>query len=205
MPVFILIRHGENDYVKKGRLAGRLAGVHLNEDGCKQAQVLAEKLIDAQIKAIFSSPLERAIETANPIGEILGLQVEVRQALSEVDFGEWQGKSLRGLRRLKDWKTVQNAPSRTRFPGGESFAEAQHRICQELDRLASEYQPQDRLVCVSHGDMIRLAVAHFIGLPLDLFQRLHIDTASITALWIGDGSSRLLSMNYEISFTLPKI
>jgi probable phosphoglycerate mutase len=205
MPIFLLIRHGENDYMKKGRLAGRLAGVHLNKDGCTQVRALAERLRDAQIKAVFSSPLDRAMETANPIAEILGLQVEVRPALSEVDFGEWQGKSIRGLRRLKLWKTVQFTPSRARFPGGESFAEAQYRICKELDALAGEFEPKDRLVCVSHGDVIKLAVAHFIGLPLDLFQRLHIAPASITTLSVGEGSSCLLNLNYEFSFTLPKI
>jgi probable phosphoglycerate mutase len=204
MPVFLLIRHGENDYVKTGRLAGRIPGIHLNERGREQAQSLADKLAGSSVKAIYSSPLERALETAEPIAIALHQEIIIRPNLIEMDIGDWQQKKLKGLSRLKIWKTVQEAPSRMHFPNGESFAEAQFRISQELDTLASQHDPKDILVCVSHSDPIKLAVAHYLGLPLDLFQRLHVAPASITAIQIGEAGSHLLTLNYDLSFNLPK-
>ena len=205
MPVILLVRHGENDYVKKGRLAGRLPGVHLNKKGRGQAQALAEKLAAAPVKAIYSSPLERAVETAEPIAKALNLAVELRPGLIEVDVGEWQDQKVKGLSRQKLWKIVQGAPSRMKFPGGESFSDAQHRICQDLETLASQHEAKDLVVCVTHSDVIKLAVAYFIGMPLDSFQRLHVSPASITALALGEGPAHLLTLNYEISFSLSKV
>lgn len=204
MTTLLLIRHGENDYVKKGRLAGRMPGVHLNEKGHKQAQALAGKLAGSPIKAVYSSPLERAVETAQPIAQALELSVIQRPGLLEVDFGDWQDQTLKSLRRLKLWKSVIFSPSRTTFPKGESFYKAQYRIVQEISQMLAEHDEKDWVVCVSHGDMIKLAVAYFIGLPLDMFQRFHIAPASITALSLNEMSSHLLTLNYDISFTLPK-
>lgn len=203
MPVILLVRHGENEYVKKGRLAGRLPGVHLNENGRKQAQTLAEKLGAAPIAAIYSSPLERAVETAQPLAQVCGLEIALRPGLMEMDYGGWTDQKLKGLSRLKEWKLVQGAPSRFRFPEGERFGDAQQRIAADLEELAGLHTPKDLIVCVSHADPIKLAVAYFIGLPLDLFQRLHVSPASVTALALGEGGGHLLSLNYEFSFTLP--
>jgi probable phosphoglycerate mutase len=204
MPIFLLIRHAENEYVKEGRLAGRIPGVHLNENGRAQALAVAEKLSSAPVKAVYSSPLERTMETAQPIADALNLEVEIRTGLNEVDFGEWQGKTLKSLYRRKLWKVVQGAPSQMRFPGGESFAEAQLRFCQELEKLAQEHKPKDMLVCVSHSDMIKLAVAYYIGLHLDLFQRLHVSPSSITAINVNEMGGHLLSLNYDLNFFFSK-
>lgn len=204
MPAILLIRHAENDYVKKGRLAGRSPGVHLNQKGREQAQALAEKLRGAPIKALYSSPLERTMETAEPIARALDLQVIPCEDFLEVDFGDWQGKSLKGLRRLKLWKTVQHSPATTRFPGGESFAEAQFRACRALERIAGQYEEKDLIACVSHGDLIKLTVAYYLGLPLDLFQRLFIAPASFTVLALSPAGSFLVTLNYDLSFTFSK-
>ena len=204
MAVILFVRHGENEYVKKGRLAGRLSGVHLNKKGRAQADAVADLLKEMPIKAVYSSPLERTMETAQPIAKQLGLEIIPRQGLIEVDFGEWQDKKIKGLSRLKVWKIVQHSPSRMRFPEGEAFYQAQHRVVKELDELSRLYDERDVVVCVSHSDTIKLAVAFYIGLPLDSFQRLHISPASITALLIADTGSRLMKLNYESSFTLPK-
>lgn len=204
MPVFLLIRHGDNDCVKKGLLAGRLSGVHLNANGRSQAHAAAERLAGAAVKAIYSSPLERALETAEPIAKVLGLEVVQRPGLVETDFGDWQGQKVKGLAREKLWKMVQNTPGRALFPNGEAIAAAQFRICQELEALARQHDAKDWVVCVSHADPIKLAVAYFIGLPLDMFQRLHISPASMTALHLGEGPGKLLWLNHEISLSLPK-
>jgi len=204
MPVILLIRHGENDYVKKHRLAGRLPGVHLNQKGQEQARLLAEKLADVPIKAVYSSPLERTMETAAPLAQALGLEVIPRPGLIETDFGEWQGESLKKLNRLKIWRVVQNRPSLMRFPGGETFAELQMRYVRELEYICSQHEAKDILALVSHADPIRLAVAFYIGLPLDMFQRLSVGPGSISVLWLADDSSRLLTLNYDPAFSLPK-
>lgn len=199
MPILLLIRHGENEYVKSGRLAGRLPGVHLNEKGRAQAALVAEKLAGAPIKAIYSSPLERAVETAEPMAHALGLKVIPRQDLIETDVGDWQGKTLKSLRRRKLWKVVTYTPSRMQFPGGESFTECQVRICRELESLASLHDPKDMLVCVFHSDPIKLAVAYFLGIPLDNFQRIMIAPASISALHLGEMGSSILTVNYDLA------
>ena len=204
MPIVLLIRHGENDYVRKNRLAGRKPGVHLNEAGHAQAQAVAEILAGAPIKAVYSSPIERAIETAEPIAQALKLEVIPRDGLMETDYGDWQDKTLKSLRRRKLWKVVQGRPSMARFPQGESFAEAQLRICQEIQALVAKHGERDILVCVSHADPIKLAVAYFIGMPLDNFQRLAVSPASITALVVGEGFSHLMNLNYNQSFQLPR-
>lgn len=203
MPTILLIRHAENNYVSGQRLAGRLPGVHLNEKGYIQTQNLVARLQKLPIKAIYSSPLERAIETAEPIGQALNLEVSIRQGLNEVDYGDWQGKTLKSLSRRKLWRTVQAFPSRMRFPGGESFADAQWRVSQELEKIARSHSHKEMLVCVSHSDLIKLAVAYFIGLPIDMFQRLNISPASITILRLGDMGASLWALNYESSITLP--
>ena len=204
MPTILLIRHGENDFVKKGIMPGRMPGIHLNDNGRAQAQAVAEKLRQAPIKAIYTSPLERAAETAEYLAKALGQETIVRPGLMESDIGEWQGKSHKSLRRLKAWRIVQSTPSLFRFPGGESFAECQARMVGEIETLRAQYEEKDIFVCVSHADPIKLAVAYYLGLPLDLFQRLFIAPASITALQVGQMGSYLLALNYDLSFNLSK-
>ena len=203
MTTILMVRHGENDYVKKGKLAGRLPGVHLNKRGGKQAQALAEFFVGKPVKAVYSSPLDRTMETALPIAKSLGLSVLPFDGLIEIDYGKWQDRKLKKLQDKKLWSVVQVAPSRMRFPGGESFAEGQQRVCQSLEKLAAQYGAGEGVICVSHSDVIKLAVAYYLGMPLDMFQRLHIAPASITALRLGRMQSSLLFMNYEISFSLP--
>jgi probable phosphomutase (TIGR03848 family) len=199
MPTLLLIRHGENEYVKKGRLAGRLPGVHLNETGRSQAQSVADRLAKAPIKAIYSSPLERALETAEPLARGLGLETIPRAGFLETDYGEWEGQTLKSLRRLKLWRTVQSAPSLARFPGGESLAECQRRVCQEIEWICSQHEAKDLVACIFHADPIKLAVAFYLGLPLDQFQRLSSSPASITTLIIGEASSHLANLNVDLS------
>lgn len=205
MPVFLLIRHGENDYVKKGRMAGRTPGVHLNKTGRLQAQALAERLKDAPIKAIYSSPLERALETAAPLAEAKGLEVMPRLGLIETDIGDWAGKTVKSLSRLKVWRAVQFTPSRVNFPGGEAFRDTQFRICQEIEALAAQHDPKDLIACFSHSDPIKMAVAYYLGMPLDTFQRLAVSTCSINALMLGEHGCRLLTLNFDpgLNFSKP--
>lgn len=201
MPLLLLIRHGENDFVKTGKLPGQTAGIHLNERGQKQAQSLGEALKDVPIKAIYSSPLERAMETAAPIASARKLEIIREPDLKDTDVGSWQGKSLKVLRLTKVWSIVQNAPSRFRFPGGESFVESQVRYVAALERIVKKHtKPRDVVAVVFHADPIKLAVSHFLGLPLDRFQRLSCDTGSLTALYVSETGANLLKLNQRPPF-----
>jgi probable phosphomutase (TIGR03848 family) len=201
MPIFLLIRHGETDYNKKMHIAGRMPNVHLTRKGRQQAQLLAEKLAAAPIKAIYSSPLERTLETAEPLAKALNMEVIPISGLLETDCGEWQGQSVKKLRRLKIWQSVQQHPALFHFPGGESIAECQHRMVQVIESERQKYSEHDLLACFSHADPIKQVVAYYLGLPLDNFQRLSIDVASITALMITDSGSRLIMLNNNLKLT----
>lgn len=181
MTTLLLIRHGENNMVGK-RLAGRLPNVHLNDKGKQQAQKLAEVLCKAPLKALYSSPLERAVETAEPLAQMLELPILPAPGLIELGYGEWQGKTLKQLGRLKLWKVVQNKPSEMRFPNGESFVEVLERAVAEVERIAAAHEEKDMVACFSHGDIIRLVVSHYLGVPLDLFQRVAANPASISVI-----------------------
>lgn len=183
MAITLLIRHGENDWVGK-KLAGRLPGVHLNQNGLNQAQALAETLQNLPIKAIYSSPLERAMETAQPLARIKKMEISICDNLSEINFGDWQGKTIKQMRRLKLWETVQKHPSQMQFPNGESFIAAQNRLVDCITQISENHDPFDLVACFSHSDAIRLLVAHFLNIPLDSFQRIHINTASISTIML---------------------
>ena len=207
MPLLLLIRHGENDFTKKHKLAGYTPNVHLNERGQSQAQALADALKEVPIKALYSSPLERAVETATPIAAARALEIQNEAGLLETNVGKWQGRSLAALRLQKHWKVVQNAPSRAQFPEGETFYECQTRIVTALDSISRKYKPQDIVACVFHADPIKLAIAHYIGLPLDHFQRLSCDTGSLTALYVNESGANLIKLNQRPPFdflTQPK-
>ena len=201
MPLLLLIRHGENEYVKTGKMAGRLPGVHLNEKGQKQAQALGEALREVPIKAIYASPLERAMETAAPIAESHKLSIQQEPELMDTLVGKWQGKSLAVLRLTKAWKVVQSAPSRFRFPEGETFLECQMRIVNVLERIIQKHnKPQDIVAVVYHADPIKLSVAHFMGMPLDHFQRLGCDTGSLSAVHASETGAMLIKLNQRPPF-----
>ena len=205
MPLLLLIRHGENEFVKTSKLAGRLPGIHLNERGQKQAQALGEALKDVPIKAIYSSPLERAMETATPIAEARKLEIGQEPDLMDTNIGSWEGKSLKVLRLTKLWRIVQSAPSRFRFPDGESFVESQARYVSTLERIIKKHnKPQDIVAVVFHADPIKLAVAHFLGMPLDHFQRLSCDTGSLTAVYASESGANLIKLNQRPPFEFLK-
>jgi len=205
MPIVLLVRHAENDYVKEHRLAGRIPNVHLNERGRAQADLLAEYLKNFPTRAIYSSPLERARETAERIAVFHKMAIIEREELNEIDYGNWQGHSLKDLSKSPLWKIVQQRPSLTQFPEGRSFAEAQQRVCMWLLEECQKFQVKDVIFCVSHCDLIKLIVAYFIGLPLDQFQRLNINTASVSAIRITPKKNAdLLFLNLDVSFHMKK-
>ena len=193
MTTLYLIRHAENDFMRQRKLAGWLPGVHLNDRGRAQAEALVPLFQGVHLDALYSSPLERTMETAAPLARAHHMAVRRRAGLGETRFGRWEGQSISRLRRLKLWSQVQTAPSLVTFPEGESLRETQARILGELERILSQHS--GAVACFSHADPIRLALAYFLGQPLDLFQRVMIEPASISTLLIQDRRVRVQSIN----------
>ncbi|MEO5724501.1 MAG: MSMEG_4193 family putative phosphomutase [Ilumatobacteraceae bacterium] len=192
--IVLLVRHGQTPTTGKV-LPGRTAGLHLADTGIGQAQAAGARIAELRtVDAVYASPLERARETAAPIAAARGLKVKIDKGLLECDFGEWTGAELKQLMKLPEWSTVQRAPSTFRFPGGESFVEMQTRIVTALDRLRATH-PGGTIVCVSHADPIKAAVAHAMGTHLDLFQRIVISPCSVSAIAYSLGGPVVLTVN----------
>jgi probable phosphomutase (TIGR03848 family) len=193
--VVLLVRHGTTGSTGVV-LPGRAPGLHLSERGVAQAEVAAQRIASLRRRpaAVYTSPLERARETAAPIGRALQRRPVVARGLTECDFGSWTGRKLAVLARRREWRSVQHAPSQFRFPEGESFAEMQQRAWSAVEGLAAAHR-RSTIVCVSHADPIKAIVTYALGVPLDLFQRTVISTCSISALIVGSGTPTVLCVN----------
>ena len=190
----LLVRHGQTPTTGK-LLPGRAPGLHLAEAGQQQARTASERIAAlSRVDAIYASPLERARETAAPIAAARNMKVQIDKGLLECDFGQWTGAELKNLMKLPEWQTVQRSPSTFRFPGGESFTEMQTRIVSALDRIRAKHEG-GVVVCVSHADPIKAAVAHAMGTHLDLFQRIVISTCSVSAVAYSVGGPIVLTVN----------
>ncbi len=177
------------------KLPGRAPGLHLSDDGRRQADAAASRLARLpKLAAVYASPLERARETGMPIARTRGLALRIERDLSDIDIGEWTGLSIKRACRKPEWKIVQRHPSGFRFPGGESFPEMQTRMTAALARLVARH-PGEIIAAVSHADPIKAAVAHALGTPLDLFQRIVIAPASITAVAYRPEGPTVLTVN----------
>lgn len=195
MTQILLIRHAVNDFVKTGKLAGWTPEVHLNDDGKAQAAALGKRLADAPLNAIYSSPLDRTMETAEAIrAHHDQLTLIQNEQIGEVRYGDWEGKSIASLRTRKMWHVVQEYPSRAYFPNGETMRGVQERAVNEIERLTTVH-PREMIAIVSHADLIKMVVAHYLGMHLDNFQRIVISPASITVLSLGYGRPYVGTVN----------
>lgn len=192
--VVLLVRHGLTATTGV-KLPGRARGLHLSDEGRRQAEATAARIATlAKVVAIYSSPLERARETAQIIAKARNMAVRIERGLLELDIGRWTGMPLKDAVGKSEWKAVQQHPSGFRFPDGESFTEMQARMTGAIARIVARH-PGKVLVAVSHADPIKAATAHALGTPLDLFQRIMIGTASITALAYSASGSAALTVN----------
>lgn len=193
MTRYLLIRHGATDAVGK-RLSGRMPGVHLNEQGREQAQGLAKRLHHLPISAIYSSPLERAIETAEPVAKSLNLQTIICEDFLEMNFGEWTNLTFEEVQQQPQFQYFNSFRSNTRIPGGEGMLEAQARIIARLQKLQLLH-PGETVAIVSHADLIKAAITYFAGIHLDLFQRIEISPASVSIVEVYDEIARITLVN----------
>jgi probable phosphoglycerate mutase len=193
-----LVRHAAHDRVHD-TLCGRMPGVTLGEAGRGQAARVAERLAGENIAAVWSSPLERARETAAPIAQKFGVPVQVSDALTEIDFGAWTGRRFDDLASDVTWASWNRARSATRPPGGESFSAAQARVVSFLKGLAARH-PDAGVVAVTHGDLIRAALCAFLNCQsLDDFRLFEIAPASVTTLVMWGDGWKVMGLNGAIA------
>lgn len=193
MTTIYLVRHAVTSHTGS-KLTGWMEGVHLTEEGRSQAEGTADLLADVPFKAIYSSPIDRTIETARIIALRHKLDVKINEQIGEVRYGKWTNRSLKSLVRTKLWATIQRWPSAVRFPEGETLREVQARAVDGIEQLR-ETHPRDPICCVSHGDTIKLIVAHYLGVHIDLFQRIFIGPASVSVLNVSSYGPQVLSLN----------
>jgi probable phosphoglycerate mutase len=171
-----------------------MPGVPLNEEGQQQAKNLAERLKGLPIAAIYSSPVQRAVETAAPLAKVLNLETRIAEDFLELDLGEWTNLPIEELRGDSQFNLFNTFRSNTRIPGGELMLEAQLRMVQGIQKLCKQH-PEETIAIVSHGDPIKAAVAYFAGIHLDLFHRLEISPASVSVVEIYPETARVLHVN----------
>jgi broad specificity phosphatase PhoE len=203
MPELFLIRHGDNDFLVHNRLPGHLPDIHLNRRGLDQAAELDRSLSHLPFKAIYASPLERAQETATPLAHTLNLEIQTHPGLIDIDVGAWAARSWKVLGRTKLWKIIQKEPSSFQFPGGESIVNVQTRVISALEEIIAAHT-EELVAVVFHSDPIKLAVCHYLGIPLDGFQRLTISTGSVTILRVEGDLVRLHALNLIPPIFFPK-
>lgn len=192
--VVLLVRHGLTPTTGV-KLPGRARGLHLSDEGRRQAETAAARIAKlSKVVAIYSSPLERARETAGLIAKARHQAVRIERGLLDLDIGKWTGMALKDAGSKSEWKAVQQHPSGFRFDGGESFTEMQARITDAISRIVARHRGHV-IVAVSHADPIKAAVAHALGTPLDLFQRIVIGTASISAIAYRPSGAAVLTVN----------
>jgi probable phosphomutase (TIGR03848 family) len=201
MATVILVRHGRSSANVSGILAGRTAGVRLDDTGQAQARRTAQRVAAVPLAAVVTSPLERCRQTAKALlagqGHPPALQVD--RGLVECDYGEWQGRALKDLAKEPLWRTVQTQPSAARFPGGESLATMQARVVEAVRRhdalVEAEHGPGAVWAAVSHGDLIKAVLADALGMHLDLFQRIAVDPASVSIVRYTESRPYVLASN----------
>lgn len=194
----LLVRHAVTGHTGSV-LSGRLPGIELSEKGRAQAEATAARLAKLPIGAIYASPITRTQQTAAIIAAHHALDVRTLDGVTEADFGDWTGGEIKELAKLPEWRVVQVAPSRARFPGGESMQEMQVRTVAALDGVVATH-PNETVVVVSHSDPIASAIAHYTGVHLDLFQRIRVSPASVTVFEFHAFGAALLKSNDTGSF-----
>jgi probable phosphoglycerate mutase len=175
-------------------LSGRKPGIDLSDRGREQAAALGERLATLPIVAVYASPIERTMQTAYAVAERHGMEVRELPGVLEADYGGWTGGKLGDLAKEDLWRTVQRAPSRARFPDGESLAEMQVRIVAALEAVVADH-PGEMVVVVSHADPIKSAIAHYTGMHLDHFQRIVVSPASVTVFTLSAHGAAMVKCN----------
>lgn len=182
MTTILFIRHGDNDYLKTRRLAGLTPGVHLNEQGQIQALRLAEQFSPLPIEAIYSSPLERAVETATPLAQMTNKEITILEDLIEIDPGDWTGMTVTELQASGKWKYSGELPEDFCFPNGDCYRERQMNLVDAVNSLQQDHAKGSLIACFSHADTIKMCLSHYLDMSINTMQRFNIPPASVSRL-----------------------
>ncbi len=194
MPTLFLVRHGETDWNRSGQIMGARP-VPLNPRGQAQAQRVATLLHSRPLAALLSSPVARALETAEILSTSLGVPVTVEQGVTEIGVGEWEGLFWKDVADEIVKQNWYGNPRETRFPGGETLQETQIRAVAAVEHALAG-KASAPVLFVSHADVIRAVVAHFLGLHLSSVRQIRIDNGSLTALDVNGTLADLLFLNH---------
>ncbi len=195
MTRILLIRHGSTDLLGHV-LYGRASGVHLNAEGLRQAELIGQSLKQQySLDAVYSSPLDRALETARPISQACGKPVFVDEGITEIDFGEWVGKPFRELDEMKSWMSFNKQRSTSWAPGGESMLEVQARAWRAIEAVGRIDNAGNTVAMISHGDVIRCVLLLLLGMPLDHIHRLEVAPGSVSEVVFGEYDPLVRSIN----------
>jgi len=194
MALVILVRHGQTDENVSGKISGQ-GPVALNTRGREQAQLAAEVLTTLGITHLFCSPVLRARQTAEILAQQLRLAITEMPDLREVGYGDWEGRFFHEIRQSPIAHQVFNDPVNAIFPNGESLPEVQQRGVQVIETVRHQL-PQGVLALVSHGDVIRTVLAHYLGMPFNEYRRINIDPGALSVLELFNDWVRVKTVNF---------
>ena len=193
----LLIRHGETELT--GRvLYGRMPGVHISAEGCRQAQALSQALKGRyEVHEIISSPLERALETAQYLAEALELPISIDDDIVELDYGSWMGLTFTEIRESDEWQHYNRLRSISSPPEGELMMQVQARAWTALEKILSRHAERETatVAVVSHGDVIRALLILLLGMPLDHIHRFEVSLASLSEIVFDGRHARVVRIN----------
>lgn len=203
----LLVRHGQTDWNPIGRVMGHL-DIPINKTGVEQSEHLMEWLKNVELHAIYSSPIKRALQTAQIIAKGKnGLKVIEEQGVAEIDYGEWVGITFEevGQKFKREHENYRFSPSKMKIPGGERVRDVQKRAVAAIERIRKKHEGE-RVLVVSHADVIKAILVHYLGFPLDLLQKVGCDNGSLTVYRFGTNwGDRLVALNYfaDINKIIP--
>lgn len=200
MTTLLLIRHAENDSISR-YLPGRQPGLHLNPAGAEQARLIAHSMANIPLSRVISSPLERAMDTASPLAESKNIQIAIHPGFTEMDPGDWSGRAFSDLKQDPAWARLRSDPDICGYPGGETFVNAQERLWSAIQEVvALEGDGKNIIAIFSHADCIRLILAKALEIPLKRYNRLVVDTASLSVLVFRKGLIIMDGQNIRLPY-----
>ncbi len=195
MTSFVLIRHGQTGWNKEARFRGRI-DIDLDETGMRQAQAVGERFAQSELAAIYSSPLKRAMATAEPIGRRLNLQVVPLEGINDMNFGSWEGRSIDEVREQNKelFDLWRYSPEKLRIPEGETLDDVQRRVAATVDDLAAKHE-DDTVLLVTHRVVCKVLLCHLLGLDNSHFWQIAQDTTAVNRFQVVGGRSTVTLIN----------
>jgi broad specificity phosphatase PhoE len=194
MRAIFLVRHGETTWNRQKRVMGRRE-IPLNRVGIAQAKRIALLIREIGVEAVYTSPLTRAMETARILASSESLPVRIDVGLTELAFGRWEGRLFKDIRKDNAYQRFVARPLESAVPGGETIVDVQNRGMKAIHKALEEF-PRARLLFVSHGDVIRAVLCRFLGLPLEEYRRLRVDTGSLSGVETDGDWAEVKFLNY---------